>query len=566
MTNLYVSGYNNLSTYSTTTSSNTLINADKIEKSFIKIYSNLYLDENHNLYSDVNGTNLIDTDVTDIRPGTYLKDNKIYRVRDGFIMADQVKEYLLGDQNSELMLNYNDINNVTHYMRYTSAFVTTPTENIIRTRKYKSVCDGGYRYVFIDENNDLIIGSTNITYDRPLTSNPDDTNIKAVIPGTNSISGGSSYYIYYITGEGKINRIVTSSRSATIEANYIALDEDEYVETFLPIEMNLKPTSSYSISFYLFKTNKRVLTNNSYFTGVDPTYILHLFNNSTSTTGPFLACTSLIEFDVDLYKRDGETIETSFTTLPITSTNLTVEGNTATLTVYTAVDTSKNVVYTIEKPKGLAFSGFTSIKDSVNIEIPLGTATTLIGKDTELYPVYLPSLPDDAVIANLYFMSCETNKIDKTNYIELYKSILGVFRSSVDILKPHLILQLDQYPEFNYVYLPRFKRYYFVTSKSNVSKDIYDIGLDVDPLYTYMEEIKNVTAQVLRSSITSKQNPYIIDSLQPLKNTNIISRYELENTVFNNDNETWKNNFNYVLNVLRALNLKNTHEFEIWQN
>ena len=38
-------------------------------------------------------------------------------------------------------------------------------------------------------------------------------------------------------------------------------------------------------------------------------------------------------------------------------------------------------------------------------------------------------------------------------------------------------------------------------------------------------------------------NPYIIDNLQPLKNTNIISAYELPNTVFNNDDQTWKNNF-----------------------
>lgn len=564
MTNLYVSGYNNLSNYSTTISSNTLINADKIEKSFIKIYSNLYLDEKHNLYSDINGNNLIATDVTDIRPGTYLKDNKIYRVSDGFIMADQVKEYLLGDQNSVNSLNYNDVNDKTHYMYYENT-ATTPRDNIIRAKKYK-VASYAIKYIYVDDNNDLFVASTNPLYDLSLTSTPIDTNIKALITGPNSLSGGSSYALYYITGEGKINRLVVPSYgNASIQTNYIALDDDEFVETFLPIEQNLRPTSSYSISYYLFKTNKRVLTNNNYFKGIDPSYITHLFNNSTSTTGPFLACTTLIEFDINFYKRDNETIETTTRTLPVNYTSITVDGKTATINLHTAVDTSKDVVYTIEKPKGLGFAGFTTKKGSVNVEIPLEGQITLINKEINLYPVYLPVLPADAVVAVLYNMTCERNKIDKTRHLTRYLQLKGVFRSAVDVENPLLTLQLEAYPAFNYVYLPFFNRYYFVVGVRNISKNIYEINLKVDVLFTYKDQIKNCLAEILRSSITGKQNPYIIDNLQPLKNTNIISAYELPNTVFNNDDQTWKNNFNYVLNVIRGLNLKSTHTFDVWQ-
>lgn len=559
MTNIYVSGYNNLSNYSTISSSNTLINADKIEKSFIKIYSNLYLDEKHNLYSDINGNNLIATDVTDIRPGTYLKDNKIYRVSDGFILAEQVNEYVLGDINSSTIIQYNDVNDKTVLKTYDTLTSVEPNIFLYRSIKFKSICDAN-RCVYLDYEGNLYY-NFNYTY---TSYTKIDSNVKALIPGKNLQSGGSYSFLYYITNENKIN-IISTGYSTTITANYISLDDDENVETFLPIENNLRPTPTYSISYYLFKTNKRVLTNNNYFKGIDPQYITHLFNNSTSTVGPFLACTTLIEYPLNIYKGDNVTIDATINTLPITETYLIVDGTTATLTITDALGNSKNVVFQIEKRKGYEFAGLSTLKNDVVPQIAIGTTPFIWEGELSLYQVYQKALPADAVVAVLYNMTCERIKIDKTRHLTQYLQLKGVFRSAVDVENPLLTLYLDAYPAFNYVYLPFFNRYYFVVGVRNISKNIYEINLKVDVLYTYKDEIKNCLAEIIRSSITEKQNPYIIDNLQPLKNTNIISAYELDNTVFNNDDETWKNNFNYVLNVIRGLNLKSTHTFDVWQ-
>lgn len=558
MTNLYVSGYNNLSTYSTITSSNTLINADKIEKSFIKIYSNLYLDENHNLYSDINGNNLIDTNVTDIRPGTYLKDNKIYRVSDGFIMADQVKEYLLGDENDVYSLNYNDVNDKTHYMYYENTTSTSPSTNIIRAKKYKAA-SYALKYIYVDDNNDLFVGSTSPSYDIPLTSSPIDRNIKALITGPNLLSGGSYYRLYYITGEGKINRLdVPSYGNASIGANAISLDEDEFVETFLPIE---EPLRASSISYYLFKTNKRVLTNNNYFKGVDPSYITHIFNNSTSSssTGPFLACTTLIEYPVNIYKADNVTIDATINTLPITETYLIVDGTTATLTITDALGNSKNVVFQIEKRKGYEFTGLSTIKNDMIPQISIGTTTFNWEGELTLYQVYQKALPPDAVQATLYFNSAEPNRINKRNFLTKYKDIVGVFRSSVSIEDPVLVLELDEFPSFNYVYIKNFNRYYFVTGRDNISKNIYSLSLHIDPLYSFMDEISLQYADILRTSLNSLQNAYLNDPEQPIKNNKIIEIIESDVEAFDYNTSTgqyWLDAYRYIVTVNRGISLK----------
>lgn len=557
MTNLYVTGYNSIK-YSSIASSKTLVNADKVEASFIDIKADsknnknsLYLDENHNLYTDINKNTLIDTEVEEIFIMAYKKGPRFYVYNNNYTTyIDQVKEVLWA--NGEYVV-FNNFNNQTIRQTYNS------TAQIIYNRYFKAFCDNFYRAFGITDENILYMSNGN-TYNNFSNTNT----IADGFAGNVSFSQQYSNTALFIR-EGKVYALSSGPNGNTISTTpYLTFEEDEEV---IKVLTNRSPVSTTFKHNYFIITNKGKKYTNINITsgswdGVDPKYIINITDDK-NTLG--IAITSLVEFDINFYERDRETIATTIRSLPVVESNIIVNENQANITFKSAIDTYYNVVYNVEKIKGYGFAGFTTNKESLLIEIPVGTSDIVIDGLTNLYPIYVPALPDDAVVAVLYNMTCERNKIDKTEHLTRYLQIKGVFRSAVDVENPLLTLQLDAYPAFNYVYLPFFNRYYFVVGVRNISKNIYEINLKVDVLYTYKEQIKNCLAEIIRSSITEKQNPYIIDNLQPLKNTNIISAYEIPNTVFNNDNETWKNNFNYVLNVIRGLNLKSTHTFDVWQ-
>ena len=573
MTNLYVSGYG-ISAYTDLSSSPTLTNANKVIKNFIQTAykQSLYLDENHNLYGDINGNNLIDTNVTEIYTAwkAYLKNDRLYIYQNNtwVMFQDQIKEVLQVFDKEYDGVVYNDFNNKTHFRTFDNRY------NIVFTQYFKEfiyMFDSAYYCYGLTEDGKLY-GATAPRY--TLQAKTIDGVVEHLLPIVRWNSG--SYFNNWVIINGKVAelRIYTagSGNPSIYNANVLNMEEDEVVVNYLPKKENYHVRyNSYSVDQYVITTNKNTYFENryhSYFDGVDGNFIISIdaSNIATSSDGPYFACTSLIEYPLTIYEGDNETVATTINVLPFNYTSITVNGTTATLSLHSVIDTYYNVVFQIENRKGYGFVGLSQTPNSNTPEIPLEGTMNIWSGELSFYQVYQKALPADAVQATLYYNSAEPNRINKRNFLTKYRDIVGVFRSSVSIEDPVLVLELNEFPSFNYVYIKNFNRYYFVRGRDNISKNIYSLTLHVDPLYSFMNEIKNVTAQVLRSSITSKQNPYIIDSLQPLKNTNIINRYELENTVFNNDNETWKNNYNYVLNVLRALNLKNTHEFEIWQN
>ena len=99
----------------------------------------------------------------------------------------------------------------------------------------------------------------------------------------------------------------------------------------------------------------------------------------------------------------------------------------------------------------------------------------------------------------LYKNSSEPNRVDKTNYLELIDSITGTFKTITDILNPVIDIEYSQFPNFNYVYIGALKRYYFVTSISSVSKNIWRISMAVDVLMTYAVIIKQQNGFIERN-------------------------------------------------------------------
>lgn len=91
--------------------------------------------------------------------------------------------------------------------------------------------------------------------------------------------------------------------------------------------------------------------------------------------------------------------------------------------------------------------------------------------------------------------------------------INGTLKGGSSILSPVIVAEfaLGESPDVNYVYIPAFKRYYFVEAINNVNNDIWQFVLSVDVLMSHRAQILNMPIIAARSS--SLFDPYLPDSM-----------------------------------------------------
>lgn len=113
----------------------------------------------------------------------------------------------------------------------------------------------------------------------------------------------------------------------------------------------------------------------------------------------------------------------------------------------------------------------------------------------------------------VYFYT--VTKRRNSTYIPTQATIKDVIlKHDVSIINPILALQenYDGYVDFNYFYIPKFKRYYYITNVDFSNNIAYITGA-VDTLASYKSNILNSTLYVIRSQ--SYWNGNILDSLYP---------------------------------------------------
>ena len=140
--------------------------------------------------------------------------------------------------------------------------------------------------------------------------------------------------------------------------------------------------------------------------------------------------------------------------------------------------------------------------------------------------------PEGSIEIILYKNSAEIHRVDKTDFITLVNRLSGVLRDECSFTTPILTIQLDYIPNFNYVYIPSFSRYYYVTDIVSVRKNLWEISLSVDVLMTYKDGIRNLSAFVDRNEST--YNPLLIDKKRIIEQGVEIENVEIDNEVFIN--------------------------------
>ena len=206
---------------------------------------------------------------------------------------------------------------------------------------------------------------------------------------------------------------------------------------------------------------------------------------------------------------------------------------------FTTITGDVTGIYTPQIPSGYRLIGYSPSPNSTKAIIPLDTEITYnVLEDFTFYEVYGKYRPIDTPFSiKLYQNKAEANRVDKTNYITLVKEVLGVLRESTSIIDFSVVLELDTFPNFNYVYIEMFNRYYFVSDIVSVNKNIWEVSLSCDVLMSYKDAINACTGFVDRNENT--YNLLIVDDKLPLKQGQTITTTFVNNTLFDDIQGTY---------------------------
>lgn len=107
----------------------------------------------------------------------------------------------------------------------------------------------------------------------------------------------------------------------------------------------------------------------------------------------------------------------------------------------------------------------------------------------------------------IYNNTSEQVKVGKT--LINVRDISGELKDSCDIINPVIIVSGENLSSYNYLYIPIFNRYYFITDIKVIRNNLWEISCHCDVLETYKNEIKTQKAIVARQE--NSYNLYLND-------------------------------------------------------
>ena len=140
--------------------------------------------------------------------------------------------------------------------------------------------------------------------------------------------------------------------------------------------------------------------------------------------------------------------------------------------------------------------------------LPLGLTAYEIPDSVTFYRIY--TAVTDEFTMYFYKSTAEKNRMDKSAYLTEIIQSTGTLRRATSILSPEFEFIYNKVPDFNYVYIPNFNRYYFIDNIISLRNNVYTLILSVDVLMSYKEQIKECDGFIARNEF--EFNDYLIDN------------------------------------------------------
>lgn len=101
----------------------------------------------------------------------------------------------------------------------------------------------------------------------------------------------------------------------------------------------------------------------------------------------------------------------------------------------------------------------------------------------------------------------EPNRLNKS--LNNQTTITGTLKNDCSVIEPVIIIEISNPSGFNYMYIPSFNRYYYITNIESVRYGLWRISAKVDVLMSFADEIANTIIAVgnVQSSFNSNYLP-----------------------------------------------------------
>lgn len=109
----------------------------------------------------------------------------------------------------------------------------------------------------------------------------------------------------------------------------------------------------------------------------------------------------------------------------------------------------------------------------------------------------------------IYHNYSANNKLNKNISLLIEKNVK--LKNETNITRPTIILTGDISNNMNYVYIPKFNRYYYIVDKKSINNEMYEIFLEVDVLMSFKEIILNLHCIIDKQQDLSNINKYYND-------------------------------------------------------
>lgn len=93
---------------------------------------------------------------------------------------------------------------------------------------------------------------------------------------------------------------------------------------------------------------------------------------------------------------------------------------------------------------------------------------------------------------NIYLSVChdERNKLIKETQNSVGYS--GTLKDETSVIEPVVMIEAENLSQYNYMYIPEFGRYYYITDITSVKNNLWRVTGKVDALNTYATEIMDM--------------------------------------------------------------------------
>lgn len=127
-----------------------------------------------------------------------------------------------------------------------------------------------------------------------------------------------------------------------------------------------------------------------------------------------------------------------------------------------------------------------------------------------------------AFTISLFKTNSENNRVVKA--LTSGKEMSGELRNQTSVLNPSIRIEsADNISTYNYVYIPEFGRYYYITDITSVRTNCWIISLRCDVLMTYSPQIRALRPIIEREEVG--QSSGLIDNDLPININKKIQKF-----------------------------------------